>query len=725
MTLRLPRTWIILLLSVLVVAAGCARSPEAKKAKHLERGDKYFSKAQYREALIEYANVLQIDGTNTRAIRQVALAHYQLGEIGQAFPYLVKSQQLDPENPEVRLKLGSIYLLSRQPAEARQQVAVILGKDPKNFEALLLWAGAAITPQEVDAAIQRLEEARADYGDKARLHIALAALYVRKQEVAKAERALQEAVAKEPKSLEAHTTLGDFYIANRDIAQAEREYRTAAELAPVGSPARLKLADFYLSFQKPEEGKRILAEIIEKAPGFLTAWRRLAEVALAERKYDECLKALDVVFKKSPSDLDGLLLRGRVHLAKGEATAAIEDFQKVVKLEPRSAQARFQLAQAHLQTGNLQQAKVELKEATTVDPNFVEATLLLAELNIQTAAFQPAIQELEKLLAKQPKTIRAYQLLGTAYLAKIEPAKATEAYREIVALAPKDPRGPYLVGIGLGAQGKRGEAKKEFEASLALAPDFLEPLANLAWLALGEKAPDAALERVKRQIARVPDSGSLQDLLGRIYALRGEVALAEAAFLKALELEPNLVRTYLAIGQLYADSRKYDQSLAKLNAALRMNPKNLVALLLSGVVYERRGEISRAQEAYDKALAIDSRSAPAANNLAYLHSQHGGDKDKALHLAQMAREADPEEPSIADTLGWILYKRGVYQRALSLFKESASKLPGSPEIQYHLGMGYLKVGDKDAARKALTLAVNSPTSFIGKEEAQKELAALD
>src|SRR5207245_7058574 len=231
---HVTKAWVLLLVGVTLVA-GCARSPEGKKARHLERADKYFSKAQYREALIEYANVLQLDRANPRAIRQLAFAHYQLGQIGQAFPYLVKSQELDPGDPEVRLKLGSIYLVARQPAEARQQVAAVLGKDPKNLEALLLWAGTAITPQEVDAAIQRLEESRVDYGDKARLHIALGALYVRKQDVAKAERAFQEAVAKEPKSLEAHTALADFYTAKRDIAQAEREYRTAAELTPVGS----------------------------------------------------------------------------------------------------------------------------------------------------------------------------------------------------------------------------------------------------------------------------------------------------------------------------------------------------------------------------------------------------------------------------------------------------------------------------------------------------------
>src|SRR3989442_8461941 len=156
----------ILLLVGVTLMAGCARSPEAKKARHLERGDKYFSKAQYREALIEYANVLQLDGTNPRAIRQLAFAHSQLGEIGQAFPYLMKSQQLDPGDPDVRLKLGTIYLVARQPAEARRQVAVVLGKDSKNPEALLLWAGAAITTQEVDGAISRLEETRADHSDK-------------------------------------------------------------------------------------------------------------------------------------------------------------------------------------------------------------------------------------------------------------------------------------------------------------------------------------------------------------------------------------------------------------------------------------------------------------------------------------------------------------------------------------------------------------------------------
>src|SRR3989441_585591 len=133
---HVTKAWVLLLVGVTLVA-GCVRSPEAKKARHLERGDRFFSKAEYREALIEYANVLQLDQANPRAIRQLALAYYQLGQVGQAFPYLVKAQELDPGDADIRLKLGGMYLVTGQPAEARQQVAVVLERDPKNFEALL------------------------------------------------------------------------------------------------------------------------------------------------------------------------------------------------------------------------------------------------------------------------------------------------------------------------------------------------------------------------------------------------------------------------------------------------------------------------------------------------------------------------------------------------------------------------------------------------------------
>jgi Flp pilus assembly protein TadD len=209
-----------------------------------------------------------------------------------------------------------------------------------------------------------------------------------------------------------------------------------------------------------------------------------------------------------------------------------------------------------------------------------------------------------------------------------------------------------------------------------------------------------------------------------VYLARGEPAPAETALRKALALQPDLVDSYLTLGELYVKSGKYDQALAELNTALGRNPSNLSALMLSGSVHEVKGDIPRAQVAYEKVLAVAPRFAPAANNLAYLYSEHGGDQEKALQLAQTAKEVAPDDPRISDTLGWILYKRGVYQRALGELQESASKLADNPEVQYHLGLTYYKLGNMAGAKQALGKALKLRSRFPGSEEARQVLAGL-
>jgi tetratricopeptide (TPR) repeat protein len=298
------RGWTILLGLGLLLVASCARSPEAQKLRHLERGDRDVKRAQYRDAILEYRNVLRFDPANERALRQLGVLHYQFGELAQAFRYLLKAEEVAPDALDVRVKLGMIYLLAGKTDETKREVTFVLAKESRNVDGLALLASMASTPQQVDGAIQRLEAAQADVGDRAKLHLALGVLYLRKQDVARAERAFQEAVAREPQLPEPHLALGQLYLATQNSSQAEREFKAAAAIAPVGSPARLRLADFYLLAQKPDEAKRTLLEITRSAPAYLPAWRRLAEMSFQERNYDESLRALQVLLTETPSDLD-------------------------------------------------------------------------------------------------------------------------------------------------------------------------------------------------------------------------------------------------------------------------------------------------------------------------------------------------------------------------------------------------------------------------------------
>jgi tetratricopeptide (TPR) repeat protein len=141
-------------------------------------------------------------------------------------------------------------------------------------------------------------------------------------------------------------------------------------------------------------------------------------------------------------------------------------------------------------------------------------------------------------------------------------------------------------------------------------------------------------------------------------------------------------------------------------------------------MYQQTGHIKEAESYYRKALDMRQDFAPAANNLAWVLAEHGGNIDEALGFAQAAKERMPEDPSIMDTLGWIYYKKGLYRSAIVELEQSHEKLQTNPIIAYHLGMAYLKNNQRQEAKKALETALKISEQFPGSEEARKVLEEL-
>ena len=142
------------------------------------------------------------------------------------------------------------------------------------------------------------------------------------------------------------------------------------------------------------------------------------------------------------------------------------------------------------------------------------------------------------------------------------------------------------------------------------------------------------------------------------------------------------------------------------------------------MIYDSQRKLDQARDHYQKALKIDPRFPPAANNLAYLYAEKGENLDEALTLAQAAKERVPDDPHISDTLGWVYYKKSIYGRAVTYLQEAGEKAPNNAAVRYHLGMAYFKNGDKANARKELKRALELNPKFSGFEEAQKTLQSL-
>ena len=705
----------IVAIAILTASSGC--STEAKIERYLARGDEYLADGKYREAIIEFLNVIQLDEDNREATGRLAIALYDTGQLGPAFRYLQKAAEHDPNDMDVRVKLGTIYLLGGQREEAREEAGAVLEADGKNLDALAIYANTVSTEGEVDGAIRHLENARAEQESKAKFHLALGALHLRKQEIETAEKHFQEAARVEPDSPDAHLALGTFYAAKREIDKAEAEFDKAAETAPVQSAAQIRVVDFYRLLGKPEEGNRRLDELVERAPDFYPAWQRIAQYSFADKNYTRCEEALNHLLEANPQAPETLRMLGEVLLAKGETEQAQERFRETVAVlqdfvqrRPEQASAHFRLAQMHMRLGEATQAKGALRTVLNIAPNSPSAALLLAELEINTGAASEAIPLLEELIQRQPSGL-AYELLGKAYVVDQSFSRSTQAFTKFVEIASDEPRAHHLLGASLSAEGKNAEAVSHLNEALLLDPAYVEPLALLASLDARKQRLGAALNRVHSQIQKIDATGRHHFLLGQLYAASNQLDNAENAYHKAVEVDPSLNAAYAQLAGIYIRTNRTGQALAEMERGLEHNPENVPIIMLKGMIQHQIGEVASAQGTYEQLLTINDRFAPAANNLAYIY-QDQGKLEEALALAEVARQEAPNNPDIADTLGWILYKRGTYDRAVGLLKEAAAGRPENAEIWFHLGFCHNKLGEFNdtarAFRKAIELQPESP-----------------
>src|SRR6266851_3114877 len=106
--------WVTLsLLAPLILLAGCKRDPNLRKQKYLESGERYFKAAKYREAVIQFANAVQVDPRFVEGHYQLAQAYIKLQDWNMAYEHLEKTIELRPDHYPAHIDLANLLVASR------------------------------------------------------------------------------------------------------------------------------------------------------------------------------------------------------------------------------------------------------------------------------------------------------------------------------------------------------------------------------------------------------------------------------------------------------------------------------------------------------------------------------------------------------------------------------------------------------------------------------------
>jgi len=711
------------LVLIMGVALGAGCSKEAKVERAIARGDKHQAEGHFDLAEAEYQASLRLVGRHPQATGKLGMLYLQQGRHVPSYILLQDALNSDPDNLEIRLAFGTLSQRVGKTVDARSAAKMILESQPANEAALLLLAETCLTSRDQAETRRLIGELQGQTQPAAGFHIALAALSLAVRDYAAAEPELKKALQLDPKSAAAFLHLGRLHAARNESAEASAAYKSAADLSPLRSLSRIEYINHLATSGAGATALQEIKGLTQQAPDFIPALTYEMNFAYRERRYDDATAVVEKILERDRTNHDALSQRAAIRMAKGDVEGSIGALRMMETIYTRSAVVNYRLANAYLRKGDQSSAEECLMKAVQFSPNYDEAIVLLAELNLQKGNAAAAVTSLTQLLARQPRVARAYVLLAQAYQSQGRIDECLKVLRAYTDRAPNAPEGPYFTAMVLQRQGRKDEARQALEQALRAAGDYW-PAAEMLLnddLQAGRMAE--AKERAERWVGQHADRAIVWLLRAKVRFQEGDFAGAESDARKSIELAPTEQHGYLLRARSLLATQNPEQAIETL-AALSTRTKQAGAYFQLGVLNGTLAKHDAARAAYEKAIEIDPKFVPALNNLASVLSVELAQPDQALRIASQARDLAPNDAHVMDTLGWVLFQKGQYQKALPLLKESSERMPNEPLIQFHLGMTYYRLGHEESARQTLERANAGRPAAPVAAESQARLALL-
>jgi tetratricopeptide (TPR) repeat protein len=116
----------------------------------------------------------------------------------------------------------------------------------------------------------------------------------------------------------------------------------------------------------------------------------------------------------------------------------------------------------------------------------------------------------------------------------------------------------------------------------------------------------------------------------RVHLRAGRTVDAERGFRDVIAKHPELGGAHANLGLILRNAGKHDESIAALEQAVKVSPKQPVFHNQLGVSYRHKGQFNKAREAYEQAIALDANHADTHLNLGVLLDLYLGDNTLAL-----------------------------------------------------------------------------------------------
>jgi tetratricopeptide (TPR) repeat protein len=161
-----------------------------------------------------------------------------------------------------------------------------------------------------------------------------------------------------------------------------------------------------------------------------------------------------------------------------------------------------------------------------------------------------------------------------------------------------------------------------------------------------------AADAYKAETERDPGNYLAWAYLGDAYVRSDRAALAEAAYRRSIQLEPDCLPCQQSYGSFLYNAGRYEEALPRYELVARGAPEDPNVLAYLGDAYRQLGRVDEAEDQYRQSLSIDPRQRFALRGMVFL-AVTAGDGPATQKAMQALRrhypdDADQFEPYLTD-----------------------------------------------------------------------------
>lgn len=545
---------ILLFIGGIAALGACSQqNNDERSTRHLDQSRSYLAQGQYRAALIEARNAIQLNNTNVEASQHMARMLIETGGSEEAIKLLEELKEKYPSDfsSELHAELMAAY-------QSR-------GK--------------------LKTSIRELENAKALYtnGNNEGLRLVLLAdAHARLGHPEESERLYKQALE------QTEALQSDNYRDTQFLV-----FKGLAELAG----ARDRRADMTRYLNKMQALASSPEQKIET---------RLFEtkIALADENYAEAETLLTNALAESPNTdmltpLKGSIINtlSTVLAKQGRGDEALAYRKMLSDASPEAALLQQDYADAleQFKSGKYQEAKRQLKLIFEEYPNYRQAKQLYGIILFLENDSEGSDQLLRENFDPEISANVVNRAVAANNLKLNDPEGLVDAFEPVI----EESKDTYLLGmyaIALSQLGERDQARRYLERAIDLQPNNTKLALVSAQFALdlGTSGQTRAIETLENALQDAPDSIALTAALVRMHLARNEFSKALTIATEFQKRAPKRAEAFLLTGTVHASKGDNRAAIQAFTSAMDMEPDSFVARKLLAQSLSEAGQQAQA-----------------------------------------------------------------------------------------------------------------------------------